>query len=210
MLPVSLRVAERQRLVDGLAVDGQARRQPHALVVPWRLRVPLVGEVDPERRRDDGGLEGEPLRALQLLGELAADRVDDVDLAALQRRQPRRLVVDRLEHQALDARGLAPVLVERLERQLHARRERDELVGAGADRRLLVSLVADLLHVLLGHDPAGSGGAGVEREEVGPRRFELEADLVGVGRLDGGHPVLDLLVRTCRDSARRRTSRPRP
>ncbi len=104
------------------------------------------------------------------------------------------LVVDRPEHEALHARDLAPILVERVERQLHARRERDELVGAGADRCLLVSLLADLLHVLLGHDPAGSGGAGVERQEVGPRRFELESDLVGVGCLDGGHPVLDLLV----------------
>ena len=68
--------------------------------------------------------------------------------------------IDLVKHQSrLTLGGLAPVLVERLEDQLHARRERDELVGSGADRRLLEALVADLLDVLLGHDPAGAGGA---------------------------------------------------
>src|SRR5215472_7801966 len=110
-----LRVAERDRFVHALAVDRQASGAAHALVVPWRFRVPLVGEIDPLRRRRDDRLEGQPRRALQLFGELTADRVDDVDLAALQCRQPRRLFGDRLEHQALDARGLAPIALEGLE-----------------------------------------------------------------------------------------------
>ena len=41
-------MAERQRLVDGLAVDRQAGRLPHALIMPRRFRVPLIGEVEPE------------------------------------------------------------------------------------------------------------------------------------------------------------------
>jgi len=42
-----LGVAEHLRLIDGLAVDCEARRAPYPLVVPWRARVPLVGEVEP-------------------------------------------------------------------------------------------------------------------------------------------------------------------
>ena len=53
-----------------------------------------------------------------------------------------------------------------------------------ADRRLLVAVVADLLDVLLGDDPAGPGGTGpVERHEVGPRLLEAEPDAPGIGRL---------------------------
>src|SRR5262249_40877950 len=112
-----LGVAKRQCLVDGLAVDGQAGRESHPLVVPWRLRVPLVGEIEPLRARGVYRLEGEPLGALQLLGQFTADRVDNVDIAPLERSQPRGLVGDRPEYQALDARGLAPILIEGLEGQ---------------------------------------------------------------------------------------------
>src|SRR5262252_1698639 len=45
--------AEYFRLVVSLAVDRLARGQAHAPVVPRRLRIPLVREIDPE-----GGLEG--------------------------------------------------------------------------------------------------------------------------------------------------------
>src|SRR3989449_3880638 len=45
----------------------------------------------------------------------------------------------------------------------------DELVRAGADGRLLEAVVADLLDVLLRHDPRGARRASaVERHEVGP------------------------------------------
>src|SRR5262249_548812 len=58
-----LGLAERQRLVDGLAVDGKVRRAPYPLVVPWRARVPLVSEVEPEGALADDWLEGEPFGA---------------------------------------------------------------------------------------------------------------------------------------------------
>ena len=50
------REAERLGLAQGLPVDGQAGGQPHAPVGPGRLRIPLVGEVEPEdaeERRDE-------------------------------------------------------------------------------------------------------------------------------------------------------------
>src|SRR5262249_36849907 len=43
-----LGLAERQSLIDGVAVDSDIRGAPHPLVMPRRLRVPLVGEVEPE------------------------------------------------------------------------------------------------------------------------------------------------------------------
>ena len=118
-----LRVAERDRFIHGLAVNGEAGGLPRPLVVPRRLRVPLICEVDPERCRREDRFEGQPRRAAQLFGELAADRVDDVDLAALQRGQPCRLFGNRSEHQAFNAGGLAPIFVECFEHQLHAGRE---------------------------------------------------------------------------------------
>ncbi len=99
------------------------------------------------------------------------------------------------EHEPLDAGGLSPVLVEGLHDQLDARRERHELVGPRADRRLLEALVADLLHVLLGHDPAGPGGPGVEGHEIRPRLLEPEADVTGIGRLHRHDPLLERLAR---------------
>src|SRR5207249_9252698 len=86
---------------------------------------------------EHGGLELHARRAAQLLGQGAANRVDDVHLAALERGQARGLVGDDLEDDAPDVRPLAPVLVERLHHDLDARREGDELVGAGAHRRFL-------------------------------------------------------------------------
>src|SRR5256885_10600420 len=76
-------------------------------------------------------------------------------------------------------------------RSLHARRERDELVGAGADRQLLVALLAHPLHVLLGHDPAGARRARVERHEVGPRAGEPDRKST---RLNSSHLVISYAV----------------
>ena len=67
----------------------------------------------------------------------------------------------------------------------------DELVRPEADRILLEAVVADLLEVLLRHDPAGAGDdTGVVVHEVGPRLVEREADTVAADDAD----VLDLLV----------------
>ena len=146
--------------------------------------VPLVGEIEAERALHHRRLQGEAGYLAQLLGELAAHRIGDVDLAPLQRGQARALVGDHLEDQPLDRRLLAPVPFERLEHQLDPGGERDEFVGAGADRRLLETVVADLLDVALGHDPARPGRRCVEGQEIRPRLLQPEADVPGIGRFD--------------------------
>src|SRR5215469_5477254 len=153
-VPGDERMAEGQRLVEAFAVDREAGGAPHSLVVPRRFRIPLVGKIDVEHALDDRRLQGQPGGALQLFSELAADRVGDVDLAALQRGKPCGLVGDHLEDQALYFGRLAPVLIESFKDQLDAGSERDELVGPGADRRLFEPFVADLLDVFPGYDPA--------------------------------------------------------
>src|SRR2546425_7608741 len=92
--------------------------------------------------------------ATHLLADLAVDPVCDVRLAALEHCQPRGDVRDGLEHQALPARRLAPVPVEGLDHQLHAGSEGHEAVRPGPDRRLFEAVLADLLDVLPGNDPA--------------------------------------------------------
>src|SRR5262245_60419570 len=67
------RVAKRQCLIDAHAIEGKARRQAYARIGPRRLRVPLVGKVEPECALDNGRFKGEPLRALELFGELTSD-----------------------------------------------------------------------------------------------------------------------------------------
>src|SRR5512145_953517 len=91
-------------------------------------------------------------------------------------------------------RGFPPVPVDRLQHELDTGRERDEPIGARADRTLLEPFVADLLDVFLGHDPPGAGRARVEREEIGPRRLQAKANTVRAGGLDRGDPLLERLV----------------
>ncbi len=193
--PVDPGVAEDLGLVHRRPVQGVAGGQPHAPVVPRRLRVPLVGEVDPVGGEAEVGLEPEPGTAPEILGEGAAHLVDHVHLAPLQRGQPRGLVGDGLEDEPLHAGGLPPVLLVGLEDQLDPRRERDEPVRARADRGLLEPVVAHALDVLLRHDPPRPGGAQVEGEEVGPRPLQPEADAPGVGRLHRRHRLLERLGR---------------
>ena len=55
-----------------------------------------------------------------------------------------------------------------------------ELVGSQPDRLSPEAVVAHLLHVLLGHDPACPGRErAVEGHDVGPRLVQLEAHPVG-------------------------------
>jgi hypothetical protein len=129
---------------------------------------------------------------LEILGQRTPDRIRDVGLAALEHRQAGRLVGHRLEHQALHARDLAPVLIVGLEHQLYPRRERDELVRAGSHRRLLEPVIADLLDILLGHDPARAGSRrAVEGQEVRPRLLEAKANPLRIDDLDGGDACLE-------------------
>src|SRR2546427_1841991 len=100
-------------------------------------------------------------------------------------RQPRGLVGHGLEDEAVDARALPPVWLVRFEYELHAGVERDEPVRAGTDGRLLEAVVADLLDVLLGYDPAGAGGeAAVVGHEVRPGLLEPKADPARIHDLD--------------------------
>src|SRR4030095_12980120 len=82
---------------------------------------------------------------------------------------PRRLFGQATEDEPLDARRFAPVALVGFQYELDARVEAHELVGPGADRRLLEAVVADLLDVLLGHDPARAGrGRTIEGHEIRP------------------------------------------
>src|SRR6266498_1245748 len=103
-------MAERQLLVDRVAVDRQAGRLPDADVVPRGVRLPLVREIQPERRGTDCGPQLEARGLHQLLGELATYRVGDVDLAPLECGEPRGFVGYHPQHDALYTRRLAPVL----------------------------------------------------------------------------------------------------
>jgi len=122
---------------------------------------------------------------LNSLGDGTPQRVGDVDLTALEHRDPRELVGHGPEHETLDAGALSPVLLVRIEHELHARIERDEPVRPGPHRGLLEALVTDLFDVFPRDDPRRSGcGRRVEGEKVGPRLLELKADAVRVNDLD--------------------------
>src|SRR5207253_10444337 len=56
--------AQRLRLIDGLAIDGLRGGQPYAPIVPRRLRIPLLREIEPEGALDHLRLEAETRRAL--------------------------------------------------------------------------------------------------------------------------------------------------
>jgi len=90
--------AEEQRLVHSLAIERQICGLPDANVVPGRFRVPLLGKVDPVRRLQHHRFDAQSFGLLHFLGKLAADRIGDVDLAELQRRQPGCFVGDHPKH----------------------------------------------------------------------------------------------------------------
>ncbi len=182
--------AQRQSLVYALGVDRQPGRPPDTHIVPGRLRVPLLGEIHPVWRGADRCLQGQARRLLHFFREFRPDRQSDIDLAPLQRGQPRRLVGDHAHDDTLHAGGLAPVLVMGVEDQFDARCERDELVRPGADRCPFETIIPDFLHVLFRHDPAGTRGTGIERQEVGPGSFQVEANVPRIDNLHRGDPLL--------------------
>src|SRR3954468_19342281 len=71
-------MAKGNRLIDALAVDGEARRLPHANVMPRRFLVPLLGEIEPEHRRIDD-FERQAGSALHFRPDFAGHPVDAVD-----------------------------------------------------------------------------------------------------------------------------------
>src|SRR5262249_28568953 len=185
----------RLRLIDRLPIDRVVGGEPDPPVVPRGFRIPLFDEVDPVRVVRDRGFEREPGRSPDLLAQRGRHPVGDVDLPSLERGEARGRVRNRPEDDALDLGRFPPVWLDRLRDQLHAWRERDEAVWARPDRKLLEPFVADLLYVFLGHDPAGARRARVEREEVGPRLLEPEADACRIWDLDRRDPLLEGLAR---------------
>ena len=164
--------------------------------MPRRFGIPLIGKVEPPRRRRDHA--GQPELRIRLdRGRFDADhQVADVRLAGLQHREPRRAIGDALEHQGLDRRLLAPVLLVGLEHELEPRALPHEPIGPEAHGLALEAVLADFLEVFLGDDPGGAGGgAGVEHQEVRPRLVEHEADPVRIGDLDRLHPIVQELRR---------------
>src|SRR5262249_471342 len=142
------RESERDRLVHRLTVDREVERQADPPVDPDRLRIPLLREKTPLLAEELQGLQREPGRASDVLGEAPPQVVGGADRAAFQARYARDVVRNDLEPEPLDARLLPPVRLVRLEHELDARGERDEPVRSGADWRLLEAVVADLLDIL--------------------------------------------------------------
>ena len=96
----------------------------------------------------------------------------------------------------LIGRLLAPVLLVGLEHELDAGVHAHEPIGPEPHRLALEALLADLLDVLLGHDPGGAGGRrGIERQEVRPGRVQHEAHAVRVDDLHRLHPLVQELGR---------------
>src|SRR5439155_1401372 len=140
------------------------------------------------------GHEAQARGALELVGRGAGEEIREIHLAVLESGQSRGLLGHGAHDQALDVRGLAPVALEGLEHQLDAGLEARDLVGPGTHRRLLEAVVADLLDVLPGHDPARAGGRGaVEGHEIGPGLLQVEAHPSRIHHLDLAHAVLEQL-----------------
>lgn len=79
--PGRAREPEGLRLVEGVTVEGIAGRQPHAPVVPRRLRFRPLRQVEEDDARRLGGSQAQPRRPLDLLGHRPAQEIDEVHVA---------------------------------------------------------------------------------------------------------------------------------
>ena len=187
-------IAQAGHLVDGLAVERIVDGQPHPLVGPRRLWIPLVPELDPVDRRVLRGHQAEPRVPPHVLGVLAIEGVGDVGLAVLQHRHARGPFGHALHDHTLDVGRVAPVPRIRLEHDFDPGLVADEPIRAGADGILAEPIVPDLGEVLLRDDePPRGGSRSVERHEVGPRLLQVEADGQGIDDLHQAHMGLQLL-----------------
>ena len=156
--------------------------------------IPLLGQVEEDHAGRHGGGEAQARRALDLLGGGAAQQIDDVHVARLERGGPRGLVGHAAEDEALDRGDFSPVPLEGLHDQVDARVEAHHLVRPRADGRLLEPILAHLLHVLARHDPRGAGGGGpVEGHEVRPRLLQVKPDAARIDDLHVPHAILEQL-----------------
>ena len=180
------------RVVQRSGVDGVDRGQPHPPIVPGRLGVPLVEEVQVEGPDPAGERQLQRRISPHLLRLRRIQEVREIDLAALQHGEPRGGLGDALVDQPFDVGHLAPVALEGLHDQLDARRMAHELVRPEADGVLLEAVVPDVLDIFLRHDPARPGREGpIEGHEVRPRLVQLEAHPVGADDRHLPHLVVE-------------------
>src|SRR6266478_4359615 len=78
-----------------------ARNAARSPVVPRRLRIPLLGEIEEDDGVGPDGGELESGRPLDVLGHRAAQEVNDVGVAPLESGRARRLVGHALEDEPL-------------------------------------------------------------------------------------------------------------
>src|SRR5215467_6160830 len=67
--------AHGHRLIDALAIDGEAGGAAYTGIVPRRFWIPLIGEIHAERSLDRYGLQGQSRRLLHRLSGFAADGI---------------------------------------------------------------------------------------------------------------------------------------
>ena len=154
-LPVEDGGPQRLRVADGLAVDGITGRQPHPLIVPGGLGVPLaIEEIQPGDADPPGKSHAQLGIPLELLAQLALQIVGHIDFTLLQHGQARRRVRDGFEDQPLDVGHFTPVPLDGLHDQLDARRIADKLVGPQADGMLAKALIPHFFNIFLWDNPA--------------------------------------------------------
>src|SRR5262249_13153019 len=155
---------------DRLTIDGVVRRLPHAFVVPRGLRIVLlVREDQPLRCWGYYRFELQARIAPHLFTHGAPERVAHVRFLPFEHGQPRRWIGDALHHKSLDVWHLAPVVSVRLHDDFDTRLKAHEAIGPQSDRLLLELFAAELLGVILRHDPARPGGwGGVEGQKIWP------------------------------------------
>src|SRR3989442_1655094 len=105
--------------------------------MPRGLRVPLVGELDPEYRRMARGHELEARILFHVLGILTIEGEANIRLARLQHRDACSAFRHALHREPLHVGYVPPVPRVSLQHDLDARRVTYELVGTGTDRMLL-------------------------------------------------------------------------
>lgn len=153
-------IAAQDLLQQLVAVHGELQRHSEVIVVE-RCRVAEHVERIVATARDV--LDADAGDALDQVDDLRLDTVDHLHLAALQRGQPRRRVID---DDDLDLVGMArlvaaPVICEALAAMTHTGLVDCDLVGAGADAGIRIVLAAIRLddEMVVGHQIGKSASA---------------------------------------------------
>src|SRR5882672_2996191 len=183
--------AQTGSLVNGLSIDGVVGRQTYPLVMPGRLRVPLLSKIEPLNGGMPGVDQDQLWITLDLFSHFAFQGKRDVSLAPLEHGQAGRPLGYAFHNDAFDIRGMPPVRFIGLQDQFYARRMAHELIRAHTDRMLFEAVLPHLLQVFLGHDYPRCGRRGaIEGHEVGPGLMHMEAHRAGIYHLN----VFDLCL----------------